>query len=236
MTAVHTAPYRIRAPIVRDVPAGQCGTENGVVVYAALIMAQENLPRPYHRKERPFWKSASANRPGPGFRTAKSESDSRRGRTSGAAERQRDVADIEAAETPDEGLPSRLAPERGCLRQQTGVEMARLRSKRRGPGIRPGTRTPLNGLTKKCSSEHRRGRGTLQCKVGKRLPEGPHKRRGGAAARCRRHRSSGDARRRHRRSRLAPERGCLRQQTGVEMARLRSKRRGPGICPAQGHR
>ena len=24
--------------------------------------------------------------------------------------------------------------------------------------------------------------------------------------------------------------------TGVEMARLRSKRRGPGICPAQGHR
>ena len=73
------------------------------------------------------------------------------------------------------------------------------------------------------------------CKVGKQLPEGPHKRRGGAAARCRRHRSSGDARRRHRRSRLAPERGCLRQQTGVEMARVRSKRRGPGICPAQGH-
>ena len=67
VTAVHTAPYRIRAPIVRDVPAGQCGTENGVVVYAALIMAQENLPRPYHRKERPFWKSASADRPGPGF-------------------------------------------------------------------------------------------------------------------------------------------------------------------------
>ena len=114
VTAVHTAPYRIRAPIVRDVPAGQCGTENGVVVYAARIMAQENLPRPYHRKERPFWKSASADRPGPGFRTAKSESDSRRGRASGAAERQRDVADIDAAETPGEGLPSRLAPERGC--------------------------------------------------------------------------------------------------------------------------
>ena len=34
-------------------------------------------------------KSASADRPGPGFRAAKSESDSRRGRTSGAAERQR---------------------------------------------------------------------------------------------------------------------------------------------------
>ena len=75
MTAVHTAPYRIRAPIVRDVPAGQCGTENGVVVYAALIMAQENLPRPYHRKERPFWKSASANRPGRDFAQAKLESD-----------------------------------------------------------------------------------------------------------------------------------------------------------------
>ena len=39
MTAVHTAPYRIRAPIVRDVPAGQCGTENGVVVYARSILA-----------------------------------------------------------------------------------------------------------------------------------------------------------------------------------------------------
>ena len=152
----------------------------------------------------------------------------------------------------------------------------------------PGTRTPLNGLTKKCSSEHRRGRGTLQRKVGKRLPQGPHERRGGAAARCRRHRSSGDARRRHRRmarlasphqrtgavaglcnaksesdsrrgpherrggasarcrrhrssgdarrrhrrSRLAPERGC-HEVTGVEKARLRSKRRGSGICPVK---
>ena len=34
--------------------------------------------------------------------------------TQGAAERQRDVADSDAAETPGEGLPSRLAPERGC--------------------------------------------------------------------------------------------------------------------------
>ena len=33
----------------------------------------------------------------------------------------------------------------------------------------PRARTRLNGLTKKCSSEHRRGRGTLQRKVGKRL-------------------------------------------------------------------
>ena len=39
MTAVHTAPYRIRAPVVRDVPAGQCGTGNGPVVYARLISA-----------------------------------------------------------------------------------------------------------------------------------------------------------------------------------------------------
>ena len=49
-----------------------------------------------------------------GLCIAKSESDSRRGRTSGAAERQRTVGDSEAAETPGEGLPSRLAPERGC--------------------------------------------------------------------------------------------------------------------------
>ena len=115
MTAVHTAPYRIRAPVVRDAPAGQRGTGNGPVVYAAPIMAQENLPRPYHRKERPFWKSASANRPGPGFRTAKSESDSRRGRTSGAAERQRDVADIEAAETPGEGTAGAGLPLKGAV-------------------------------------------------------------------------------------------------------------------------
>ena len=115
VTAVHTAPYRIRAPIVRDVPAGQCGTENGVVVYAALIMAQENLPRPYHRKERPFWKSASANRPGPGFRTAKSESDSRRGRTSGAAERQRAVGDSDAAETHCEGTAGAGLPLKGAV-------------------------------------------------------------------------------------------------------------------------
>ncbi len=106
----------------------------------------------------------------------------------------------------------------------------KLRKQRRRPA-----EMLLNGLTRKCSSEHRRGRGTLQRKVGKRLPQGPHKRRGGASARCRRHRSSGDARRRHRRSRLAPERGC-HEVTGVKKARLRSKRRGPGICPAQGHR
>ena len=43
--------------------------------------------------------------------SAKSESDSRRGRTGGAAERQRDVADIEAAETPGEGAAK--APAQG---------------------------------------------------------------------------------------------------------------------------
>ena len=37
--------------------------------------------------------------------TAKSESDSRRGRASGAAERQRAVGDSDAAETPGGGLP-----------------------------------------------------------------------------------------------------------------------------------
>ncbi len=54
----------------RDTYKTSC-TENGVVVYAALIMAQENLSRPYHRKERPFWKSASADRPGPGLCSGK---------------------------------------------------------------------------------------------------------------------------------------------------------------------
>ena len=39
VTAVHTAPYRVRAPIVRDVPAGLCGTGNGPVMYARSILA-----------------------------------------------------------------------------------------------------------------------------------------------------------------------------------------------------
>ena len=54
------------------------------------------------------------------------------GRVSGAAERQRDVKDIEAAKTPGEGLPSRHAPGRGCLRQQTGVEKAALAQQAQG--------------------------------------------------------------------------------------------------------
>ena len=39
MTAAHTAPYRIRAPVVRDAPAGQRGTGNGPVVYAKSTLA-----------------------------------------------------------------------------------------------------------------------------------------------------------------------------------------------------
>ena len=97
----------------------------------------------------------------------------------GAAERQRAVGDIEAAETPGGGVAKAPAQEHR--------RMARLAS----PHQRTGA---VAGL---CHG-----------KVGKRLPEGPHKRRGGAAARCHRHLSSGDARRKHRRSRLAPERGC----------------------------
>ena len=39
MAAHPTAPYRIRSSVVRDGLAGQFGTENGVVVYARLILA-----------------------------------------------------------------------------------------------------------------------------------------------------------------------------------------------------
>ena len=92
----------------------------------------------------------------------------------------------------------------------------------------PRTRTPPNGLTKKCSSEHRRGRGISRSEIGKRLPEGPHKRRGGASASCRRQRSSGDARRR---LAGAPAQGHRR------MARLASphQRTGAvaGLCNAK---
>ena len=33
------APYRIRPSVVRDGLAGQCGAENGPVVYARLVLA-----------------------------------------------------------------------------------------------------------------------------------------------------------------------------------------------------
>ncbi len=173
------------------------------------------------------------------------------GRASGAAERQRVCGANEQQRRPAEACQS------------------------------PRARTPLNGLTKKCSSEHRPGpgfrtakserplraqgpgdmpriksphqrtgavAGLCSGKVGKRLPEGPHERRGGAAARCRRHRSSGDARRRHRRSRLAPERGChevtgLRRRACAASAGARgyapykksasADRRGHGTLPRQ---
>ena len=49
------------------------------------------------------------------FAPAKSESDSRKGRTSGAAERQRDGADIEAAETPGGGTAGAGLPLKGAV-------------------------------------------------------------------------------------------------------------------------
>ena len=39
MTAGPTVPYRIRPSVVRDGLAGQCGAENGLVVYARLVLA-----------------------------------------------------------------------------------------------------------------------------------------------------------------------------------------------------
>ena len=60
------------------------------------------------------------------------------------------------------------------------------------------------------------------------LLPGPHKRRGGAAARCRRHRSSGDARRRHRRSprTRTPPNGLTSESASAD-------RRGRGTLPRQ---
>ncbi len=159
VTAVHTAPYRIRAPIVRDVPAGQCGTENGVVVYAALIMAQENLPRPYHRKERPFWKSASANRPGPGFCP---------GKIGKAPERRRGLGDMPCTRTPPNGSTSESASAdrrgRGTLLRQSrkatpggaaqaarrsGSEMSQTSKQRRRPAKACRAGLPLKGAVTK---------------------------------------------------------------------------------------
>ena len=39
MAAAPIAPYRIRPSVVRDGLAGQCGAENGPVVYARLVLA-----------------------------------------------------------------------------------------------------------------------------------------------------------------------------------------------------
>ena len=39
MTAGPIAPYRIRPSVVRNGLAGQCGAENGPVVYARLVLA-----------------------------------------------------------------------------------------------------------------------------------------------------------------------------------------------------
>ena len=176
------------------------------------------------------------------FAQAKSESDSRRGRTSGAAERQRDVADIEAAETPGGGTAGAGLPLKGAVcGSRLGLKSA-LAQQAQGPGDTPRTRTPPNGLTKKCSSEHRRGRGTLPRQSREATPGGDA-RRGRAAASCRRQRSSGDARRRHRRSprtRTPPNgltkkcssehrrgRGTLQCKVGKRLER----RRGSGTRP-----
>ena len=111
----------------------------------------------------------------------------------------------------------------------TGVEMARLRSKRRGPGI-----CPAQGHRRmaRLSSPHQRtarGRDFAQ-RNRKATPAGAARAARRSGSEFAKRMSSGDARLRHRRSRLAPERGC-HEVTGVEMARLRSKRRGSGICP-----
>ena len=100
----------------------------------------------------------------------------------------------------------------------------------------PCARTPLNGLTKKSASADRRGRGTLRQRNRKATPAGAARAARRSGSEFAKRMSSGDARRRHRRSRIAPERGC-HEVTGVEkVARLRSKCRGSGICLAQGLR
>ena len=49
MTAGPTAPYRIRPSVVRDGLAGQCGAENGPVVYARLVLAPGRTRRWWQR-------------------------------------------------------------------------------------------------------------------------------------------------------------------------------------------
>ncbi len=228
VTAVHTTPYRIRAPVVRDVPAGQCGTENGPVAYARLILASG-----------PHAAVATAHvAMQGGGRKRKLVADSN---GAGAAE----VHDGEVAaeqmrckpdssgggQVPDNeqnndlsclvlltgkmlfflivsvlsattcvGKVGKRLPE-GPHKRRGGAAARCRRHRSSGDARRrhsrsPRTRTPPNGSTSESASADRRGRGTLPRQVGKRLPEGTHERRGGAAARCRRHRSSGDARRR----------------------------------------
>ena len=87
------------------------------------------------------------------------------------------------AEAPPNGLTRKCSSEhrrgRGTLPRQNwkatpaGAAQAARRSVSKMSQTSKQRRRPtemlLNGLTRKCSSEHRRGRGTLQRKVGKRL-------------------------------------------------------------------
>ena len=202
-------------------------------------------------------KSASADRPGPGFCPGKT---GKALEGAGAAQAaRRSVSEMSQTSKqrrrPAEACRSRLAPERGC-HEVTGVEKNALAAQAQGLGDMPGTKTLPNGLTKKsasadrpgpgfcpgkigkalegagargyapykkCSSEHRRGRGTLLCKVGKRL----ERRRGRTSGAAERQRDVADIEAAETPgeglpSRLAPERGC-HEVTGVEMVRLRSK-------------
>ena len=102
---------------------------------------------------------------------------------------------------------SRKATPGGAARaaRRSGSEFAKRMSSgdaRRRHRRSPRTRTPPNGSTSESASADRRGRGTLQRKVGKRL-----ERRRGSGTRP------------------------VSIVTGVEKARLRSKRRGFGDMP-----
>ena len=85
-------------------------TENGVVVYAARIMAQENLSRPYHRKERPFWKSASADRRGRGTLLRQS----RKATPGGAAQAARRSVSELSETAKQRRRPAKAPPEPAC--------------------------------------------------------------------------------------------------------------------------
>ena len=152
------------------------------------------------------------------FAPAKSR-DSRRGRTSGAAER------------------------------RSGSEFAKRMSSgdaRRRHRRSPCTRTPPNGSTSESASADRPGPGFRAAKSESDSRRGPHERRDGASARCRRHRSSGDARRRHRRSPRTRTplngltkksasadrcgRGTLQRKVGKRLERRMGSKKGPSLA------
>ena len=105
-------------------------------------------------------KCSSEHRPGPGFRTAKSERPLR-------AQGHGDIP--RKKRTPPNGLTKKCSSEH---RPGPGFRAAKSERPLRAQGhgdIPRKKRTPPNGLTKKSASADRRGRGTLQRKVGKRL-------------------------------------------------------------------